>query len=192
MNMVRGEGIDNAGQRCPRSLQSKVDEVRVFRGEIIDKVGQQSPRTETNSRIPEVGVGSNSINFTQSVTQTLASLGRDGYFNPREGLAVISAYTDTWKETMTVKFNDQEERLLGLENQVSSFKNTVERYEDSVMGFCNEVTNLNEMIDHHERTVPSWRREIETSLGKVNSVLSKVEDRMEEFMIWISHIKETN
>ena len=60
------------------------------------------------------------------------------------------------------------------------------------MGFCNEVTNLNEMKDHHERTVPSWRREIETSLGKVNSVLSKVEDRMEEFMIWISHIKETN
>ena len=59
------------------------------------------------------------------------------------------------------------------------------------MGFQNEVTKLNEMIDHHERTMPSWRREIETSLGKVNSVLHKVEDRMEEFMIWISHIKES-
>ena len=119
-------------------------------------------------------------------------MGRDGYFNPREGLAVISTYTDTWKDTMTAKFNDQEERLLGLENQLSSSKNTVERYGNSVMGFWNEVTKLNKMIDHHVRTVPSWRREIETCLGKVNSVLSKVEDRMEEFMIWISLIKETN
>ena len=190
--MVRGQVVDNFGQRSPRSLQSRVDDIRVLRGKVIDNAGQRSPRAETNSRIPEIGVGSNSINFSQSVTQILASSGRDGYFNPREGLAVISAYTDTWKETMTVKFNDQEERLLGLENQVSSFKNTVERYEDSVMGFRNEVTKLNKMLDHHKRTVPSWRREIETSLGKVNSVLSKVEDRMEEFMIWISHIKETN
>ena len=33
---------------------------------------------------------------------------------------------------------------------------------------------------------------METSLGKVNSVLSKVEDRMEEFLSWINHIKESN
>ena len=87
MNMVRGEGIDNTSQRSPRSLQSKVDEIRVLRGEIIDKVGQRSLCTETNSRIPKVGVGSNSINFSQSVTHILASFGRDEYFNPREGLA---------------------------------------------------------------------------------------------------------
>ena len=33
---------------------------------------------------------------------------------------------------------------------------------------------------------------METSLGKVNSVLSKFEDRMEEFLSWINHIKESN
>ena len=122
----------------------------------------------------------------------MASLGKDGYVNPREGLAVISAYTDSWKDTMTARYNDQEEILLRLENQLFSSRNTVERYENSFKGFQNEVIKLNKMVDHHERTMPSWRREIETSLGKVNSVLNKVEDRMEEFMIWISHIKESN
>ena len=33
---------------------------------------------------------------------------------------------------------------------------------------------------------------METSLGKVNSVLSKVEDRMEEFLTWINHLKQSN
>ena len=33
---------------------------------------------------------------------------------------------------------------------------------------------------------------METSLGKVNSVLNKVEDRMEEFLTWINHIKQSN
>ena len=54
---LRSDVIDNIGQRSPRSLQSKVDEIRVFRGEIIDNVGQWSPRTETNPRIPEIGIG---------------------------------------------------------------------------------------------------------------------------------------
>ena len=48
------------------------------------------------------------------------------------------------------------------------------------------------MIKHHEKTVPSWRREIEESLGNVNMVLGKVEGRMEEFMVWINHFKESN
>ena len=122
----RGEVIDNVGQQSPRSLQSRVDDIRVLRGKVIDNAGQRSPRAETNSRIPEIGVGSNSINFSQSVTQILASLGKDGYVNPREGLAVISAYTDTWKDTMTARFNDQEERLLGLENHLFSSWNMIE------------------------------------------------------------------
>ena len=48
------------------------------------------------------------------------------------------------------------------------------------------------MITPHERTIPKLKREVETSLGKVNSVLNQVEDRMEEFLIWINHIKEYN
>ena len=124
--MVRGQVVDNVGQQSPRSLQSRVDDIRVLRGKVIDNAGQRSPRAETNSRIPEIGVGSNSINFSQSVTQILASLGKDGYVNPREGLAVISAYTDTWKDTMTARFNDQEERLLGLEKHLFSSWNMIE------------------------------------------------------------------
>ena len=54
-------------------------------------------------------------------------------------------------------------------------RNTIERYENSFMGFRNEVIKLNEMVKHHEKTVPSWRREIEACLGKVNLVLRKVE-----------------
>ena len=68
---------------------------------------------------------------------------------------------------------------MGLENHLFSSRNTIERYENSFMGFRNEVLKLNEMVDHHEKTMPIWRKEIETSLGKVNSVLHKVEDRME-------------
>ena len=33
---------------------------------------------------------------------------------------------------------------------------------------------------------------MKTSLGKVNSVLNKVEGRMEEFLTWINHIKQSN
>ena len=76
--MVRGQVVDNVGQRSPRSLQSRVDDIRVLRGKVIDNAGQRSPHAETNSRITEIGVGSNSINFSQLVTQILASLGKDG------------------------------------------------------------------------------------------------------------------
>ena len=93
---------------------------------------------------------------------------------------------------MIARFNDQEERLLGLENHSVNSRNMIERYENSFMGFHNEVIKLNEMVKLNEKTVPSWRREIEASLGKVNLVLSKVENRMEEFMVWINHIKESN
>ena len=82
--------------------------------------------------------------------------------------------------------------ILGLKSELFISRNTVERYENSFMGFRNEVTRLDEMIAHHERIMPNWKREIETSLEKVNSVLNKVENRMEEFMIWINHIKESN
>ena len=48
------------------------------------------------------------------------------------------------------------------------------------------------MIKYHERTVPSWRKEIDESLGNAKMVLGKVENRMEEFMVWINHFRETN
>ena len=119
---------------------------------------------------PEPGARTNSINLSQSVTQILASLGKDGYVNPRQGLAAISAYTDTWKETMTARFNNQEERILGLESQLSTSRNTVERYEEYFTGFGNEVIRLDDLVACHERAIPKLKGDMETSLGKVNSV----------------------
>ena len=49
-----------------------------------------------------------------------------------------------------------------------------------------------DIIKYHERTVPTWRKEIDESLGNAKMVLGKVENRMEEFMVWINHFRETN
>ena len=154
--MDKGQVIDNTGQRSPRGTPYDIDDGYMARDQVIDNAGQRSSHTKSTSRIPEIGVASNSINFSQSVTQILATLGKDGHINPREGLAVISAYTDTWKDTMIARFNDQEERLLGLENQAINSRNTIARYENSFMGFHKEVIKLNEIIKHHEKTVHSW------------------------------------
>ena len=54
------------------------------------------------------------------------------------------------------------------------------------------MTRLDDLVARHERAIPKPKGEVETSLGKVNSVLSKVEDRMEEFLTWINHLKQSN
>ena len=166
--------------------------MNIFRGEVIDIAGQRSPRNEDIPRPLEPGAGTSLINLSQSVTQILGSLGKDGYVYPRQGLAVISAYTDTWKDTMTARFNNQEERILGLENQLLASRNTVGKYKESFTRFRNEVKRLDDLVDRHERALPKLRGDVETSLGKVNSVLNKVEDRMENFLTWINHIKQSN
>ena len=140
----------------------------------------------------EPGAGTSSINFSQSVTQILASLGKDGYVDPRQGLAVISVYTDTWKDTMTANLNNQEERILELENQLLTSRNTVGKYEESFTRFRKEVKRLDGLVDHHKRAIPKLRGDVETSLKNLNSVLSNFEDRMDEFLIWINHIKQSN
>ena len=105
---------------------------------------------------------------------------------------MISAYTDTLKDTMTARFNNQEERILGLESQLLESRNTVGKYKESFTRFRNEVTRLDDLVDRHERAFPKLRGDVETSLEKVNSVLNKVEDRMEEFLTWINHLKQSN
>ena len=192
VGIERGQVIGNVGQRSPRGTVYDHDRDVSPRGQASDNVGQRPPLIESNFRILEFGVASNSIDFSQSVTQILANLEKEGYVNPRERLAVISAYTDTWKETMIARFNNQEERLLGLEDQAINSRNTISRYEDACTVFKMEVVKLNEMIKYHERTVPSWRKEIDESLGNAKMILGKVENRMEEFMVWINHFRETN
>ena len=74
------------------------------------------------------GAEANSIDFSQSVTQILSYLGKNLNVNPKERFAVVSTYTDTWKETMTTQVNSQEERFLGLECQLFVSKNAIEAY----------------------------------------------------------------
>ena len=125
LNAFRGEIIDNVGQQSPRSYQCENYGMNIFWGKVIDIVGQQSPRNEDIPRPPEPGGVTSLINLSQSVTQILASLGKDGCVNPRQGLAVISAYIDTCKDTLTARFKNQEERILGLESQLLESRNTV-------------------------------------------------------------------
>ena len=49
---------------------------------------------------PRPRLESHLFDFSQSLTQIFASLGHNLNTNPKEGLNVISACTDTWKETM--------------------------------------------------------------------------------------------
>ena len=49
---------------------------------------------------PRPMVKSNSIDFSQSLTQILSSLGHNLNENPREGFAIVSAWNDTWKDSM--------------------------------------------------------------------------------------------
>ena len=61
---------------------------------------------------PRPRAESNSIDFSQSLTQILSSLGHNLDANPKEGFAIVSACTDTWKETMMSRQSNQEERII--------------------------------------------------------------------------------
>ena len=59
-----------------------------------------SSRPVASQPAPRPRAESNSIDFSQSLTQILSSLGHNLNANPKEGFAIISACNDTWKETM--------------------------------------------------------------------------------------------
>ena len=79
INSSQSKSIDNDGQQSPRSNQGDHYNMNVYRGEVIDIAGQRSPHSEDIPRQLDPGTGSSTINFSQSVTEILASLGKDGY-----------------------------------------------------------------------------------------------------------------
>ena len=83
---------------------------------------------------PSSGEELYSIDFSQSLTQILASSGQNLNTNPKEGFNVISECTDTWKETMTGWHNRQEERILSLEHQLNLVNNALQ---ESQISFVN-------------------------------------------------------
>ena len=82
---------------------------------------------------PRPRAESNSIDFSQSLTQILTSLGHNLNANPKEGFDAISACTDTWKENMTAWHNKQEERILNLEIQLSVMSYTIQGSQTSLL-----------------------------------------------------------
>ena len=120
------------------------------------------------------------------MTQILSSLGHNLNENPREGFAIVSACTDTWKDTMILRHNNQEEKILSLEHNLLVMNNTM------FLGLQAEYRRMNEIITQCETIIPGLRLEVETSSQRVNSVLSSVKERMKEFGIWINKVRQYN
>ena len=95
--------------------------------------------------VPRPRAESNSINFSQSLTQILSSLGHNLNANPKEGFAIVSGCTDTWKETMMSRHNNQEERILSLEHNLFIMTNTIQVSKNSCMGLQAKFRRMHEM-----------------------------------------------
>ena len=135
---------------------------------------------------------SNSIDFSQSLTQILSFLRHNLNANTNEGFAIVSACADIWKETMTSRHNNQEERILGLEHNLLVMTNTIQGSQTSFLELQAELRRMDEMVTQHETIIPRLRLEVESSSRRVNSVLSSVEERMKEFEVWINEIRWSN
>ena len=71
-------------------------------------------------------VKSNTIDFSQSLSQILASLENNLNENSREGFAIVSACTDTWREMMSSRCHGQDERLLKLEYSMLAMNTAIQ------------------------------------------------------------------
>ena len=63
------------------------------------------------------------IDSSQSINQILASLGHKPNTNPKEGFDLASACTDAWRMASSEWNKKQEDRILGLELQLSTVNN---------------------------------------------------------------------
>ena len=150
--------------------------------------GGLNPRHRTTQFASRPRNESNSIDFSQSLTQILSCLGHNSNANPKEGFTVVSACTDTWKETMTTRHNNQEERILSLEHHLLGMNNTIQGSQTFFLGLQAKFRRLYDMVTRHETVIPGLHVEVESSLQRINSILTRVE----EFQTWINQVKQTN
>ena len=162
--------------------------------------GQKSSRSKTNSDgggrtqerepLPAPGVinDSSEIDFSQSLTQILASLEQNLNTNPKEGFNTISACTDTWKETMAAWQKKQEEKISGIEHQIFSMNNSIQESQQ----VQDNVSKLDEMVSWHKLVFPGLQGQVEATLREVKSVLAEVDRKMEEFKSWVSYVKPSD
>ena len=114
--------------------------------------GFNSPH-KTSQFAPRSRSESNSIDFSQSLTQILSSLGHNLNAHPKEGFSIVFACTDMWKETMTTRHSNQEERILSLEHHLLVMTNTIQGSQTSFLGLQAEFGRLDEMVTRHEIVV---------------------------------------
>ena len=120
---------------------------------------------------------SNSIDFSQSLLQTLASLGNLNKI-PREEFAIVSGCTDMWRETISSRCNNQDKRLLKLEYGLLLMNTAIQGSHSLFLGLQAECRKINARVTQHETTLLRLHHEVETSSRRVNTVLSSVEERM--------------
>ena len=95
--------------------------------------------------------------------------------NPREGFAIVSACTDTWRETMTSQYNSQEERLLKLEHSLLAMNTAIQGSHSIFLGLQAECKRIDAVITQHETLLPRLRHEVETS-SQYGAVISRGEN----------------
>ena len=82
---------------------------------------------------------------------------------------------------MTAWHNRQEERILGLEQQMSLMSNAIQGSQQSLVKLQENFRKLNDMVSWHEMIIPGIQEGVESSQQKVDSVLAEVNKKMEEF-----------
>ena len=139
------------------------------------------------------GEKSFSIDFSQSLTQILASLGHNLNTNSKEGLNVIFSCTDTWKETMTGWHNKQKERIISLEYQLSQVNNVfLEESQTLFVKLQRDFRRLDDTVSRHKAIIPKLQEEVGSTLHQVNWVMSEVDRKMDEFQDWVNYVKPTD
>ena len=79
------------------------------------------------------------------------------------------------------RHSNQEERIISLEHNLLTMTNTIQGSQTSLLGLQDEFRRINEMVNCHESIIPNLILEVESSSQRVNSVLSLVQERMNEF-----------
>ena len=85
----------------------------------------------------------NSIDFSQSFSQILASLGN---FNEN---AIVSACTDTWRETINSRCNGQDERLLKFEHSLPAMNTAIQGSHSLFLGLLAECRRIDATATQH-------------------------------------------
>ena len=164
---IDGQNLD--GRRSPRSNP-------VYGGDSLAPGGvQTAPRPNEESFI---------IDLWQSINQILASLGHKPNTNPKEGFDLVAACTDAWRMASSKWNKKQEDRIVGLELQLSTANNLWKELQCSLGKLQEEFLKLNKKVLQYEIDIPKLQKKVGSYVSLANSLMVEVERKMEEFQEW--------